>query len=372
MKIAKCLFLLLLLTLVTGSVFITTADGSYIIKKSKIINVPKEKAYNYILDFKNWESFDFIKKDSPLTLKYSPITKGLKSQLNWTGNSASGQVKSIFVAANDSICQEMIYDGVNSQMHWKFKDTLKKTKVTWSTKGKMTFKEKCYSLLYGDTSIKMSSLFEKALVNIDKLLTTAAIVTTVTSEIDTFNISIEGFVERDTLRYLQTLSQSTIQDLPLKIKKIVPRLKQLALSTNTKTGGSPFIVYHYKDTLKNTVTYSIAIPVSKKVYTLPASDILPGQIQPFQAVKATLEGDYSHKDEMMQQIYDYMKKNKLEQNNKFRVIEILRKSIATDESPSRWVTDIYVPVKLKKVIIAAIKKDTVVLKLNTEVKDTSR
>ena len=363
MKIAKYLFLLVILLAITVSVFIATTDGSYTIQKSKVINIPKEKVYNYVLDFKNWENFDFIKKDAALTLKYSPITSGINSQFNWQGTKTTGQIKSLFVLENDSIAQEMIYDGIPSQLTWTFKDTLKSTKVTWTTKGKLNFKEKVYALIYGGAKSKMGNLFEKGLANINTILTT---------QVNTFKISVEGFVERDTLVYLQSLAQCNIKDLPLRIKKIVPKLKQLAVNTNTKTSGSPFIVYHARDTLNNTIKFSIAIPVVKKVYTSQGSDILPGQIMPFQAIKATLEGDYSHKDAMLQQIHQYMKKNKLVQNDNFRVIEILRKSIATDESPAQWVTDIYVPVKLKKVIVKPIKRDSISAVVKPIVKDTSR
>jgi predicted transcriptional regulator YdeE len=363
MKIAKYLFLLLILLATTVSVFIATKDGRYTVQKSRIINVPKEKVYNYVLDYKNWANFDFIKKDSALILNYSPITAGIKSQLSWQGSTTSGNIKSLFVIENDSISQEMSYNGEASQMNWKFKDTLNSTKVTWSANGEMNFKEKCYALIYGESKIKMGILFEKGLANISNILST---------ETNTFKINVEGFVERDTLVYLQSLAQCNIKDLPQRIKKIVPKLKLLASNTNTKSGGSPFIVYHSRDTIANTIKFSIAIPVTKKVYTSQESDILPGQIMPFQAVKATLEGDYSHKNDLLQQVYQYMKKNKLSQNYSFKVIEILRKSIATDESPAQWVTDIYVPVKLKKAIVKPVKRDTIPAVVNTIAKDTSR
>jgi hypothetical protein len=50
------------------------------------------------------------------------------------------QVKcELFVKENDSIAQKMNYNGTSSTISWSFKDTEGGTKVTWQSKGNMSF-----------------------------------------------------------------------------------------------------------------------------------------------------------------------------------------------------------------------------------------
>ena len=58
MRIAKYLFLLLLLICGTVSVFVATKDGKYTVEKTKIIDVPKDIAFKYTADLKNWDSIN--------------------------------------------------------------------------------------------------------------------------------------------------------------------------------------------------------------------------------------------------------------------------------------------------------------------------
>jgi hypothetical protein len=365
MRIVKYIFLLFLLTLATASVFVATKDGNFYIKKNKLINLPKEKLFNYIADFKNWENFDDLKQnDTSVVFQYPSKTSGTKSYFAWSGNTTDGKITSIFIKPNDSISQNLICNDQEAKMYWKFKDSLNKTKVTLSIKGSMSFSDKFKFILRLGNDSKMKKMFESTLENLNTVLTT---------QINTFKINVIGIVQRDTTVYLQSLASCTIHDLPSKIKKLVPKLKKLVSITDTKTIGSPFIVYHSSDTLTQKIIFSVAIPVVKKVYTSEGSDILAGQIMPFMSIKATLEGDYSHKKDMLKQINDYITKNKLEYDPKFKVIEILKKSILTDSSPAKWITDIYVPVRPKKTVIKAkpIKKEVIKSISNNKFNDTA-
>ncbi|WP_258931892.1 hypothetical protein [Flavobacterium oreochromis] len=78
-------------------------------------------------------------------------------------------------------------------------------------------------------------------------------------------------------------------------------------------------------------------------------------------MKATVKGNYIHLVKALPKIYAFMKKNKLEQSDKYREIEILTKNITTASSTSSWITEIYIPVRPIKIAIKAnpVKKDTV-------------
>jgi effector-binding domain-containing protein len=313
MRIAKYIFLLLLLFASALSVFVATKDGSYKIVKSKIIEVPKKTVLNFVSDKKNWETIN-----------------------PWKTDSQKGIVKSQQVFEKDSISQLILLAGKETQTTWIFSDSLKNTKVSWITYGKMSFTDKFLNLINKGEKNNIGDSFDDGLSNLNKILST---------EVNTYTIKLDGFVSRDTIFYIQKLAKCKLEDLPKNIKTQLPSLQKLIATTDTESNGNPFIIYHSRDTIANTIAFSVAIPTKEKIYTSAESDVITGQTNPFQAVKATLTGNYSHKKEAIDKIFAFMKQNKLEQSPKHKEIEIITKSSATDKLASKWVTEIFIPVR---------------------------
>lgn len=328
MKIAKYIFLLLLLISITVSVFVATKDGNYTVTKSKQIDVSKEIVFNYISDSKNWETIN-----------------------PWKGENT--KVKSVQKIDGETILQNIIINEVPAELKLTFRDTLsKKTIVTWTTNGKLSFKDKFLSIINRGNQNDFAEKFENGLTTLNTILTT---------EINSFSVKVDGFVNRDTVFYIQRVVSCKVEELPAKIKNILPKLNQLLKITNTPTNGSPFIVYHSIDSLANKITVSVAIPTKNKIFTSAESDIYTGQTNPFQAVKATLTGNYNHKKEALAQLYDFMSKNKLERSDRNKVFEIIPVNSLTEKSAAKWITEIYIPVRPKKITIRVqpVKKDTI-------------
>lgn len=262
------------------------------------------------------------------------------------------KIKILETFQNDSILQQLTVNDIESELRLTFKDTLKGTKVSWSTRGQMSFKDKFYALINKGVKNTFGDMFDKGLSSVNTILT---------AEINTFDIKVDGFVERDTVFYVQRPVSCKEEELSNKIKTILPQLNQLLKSTNTVINGAPFIIYHSKDSIKNTITFSVAVPTRVKVRTSSQSDVLTGQTNPFQAVKATLTGNYNHKKEAISRIFKFMEENRLEQSDRHKEIEVISKNITTDKSASKWVTEIYIPVRPKKLAIKvrSVKNDTI-------------
>ena len=328
MKIAKYILLLVVLIFTATAVFVSTKDGKFYVVKSKIITIPKSTLYSYILDLKNNKDYNAWEKD-------------LKN------------IKNIEASQNDSIIQILSFKEKNTQVKWEFKDTLKSTKVSLSTKGELEFKDKLLAILGKGVQNNFDEKFENQLSNINTFLTT---------EINSFNIKMNGFVNRDTVFYIQKVVACKEDELPKKINAFLPKLVTLLKSTGTKSSGSPFIIYHSRDTIGHKINFSIAIPTQYKVLTSTESDIVTGQTNPFQAVKATLTGNYIHKPKALKQIYAFMEKNKLEQSPKHKEIDIITSNIVTNKSAAKWQTEIYIPVRPKKVIFKPrVVKDSILV-----------
>jgi predicted transcriptional regulator YdeE len=68
-------------------------------------------------------------------------------------------------------------------------------------------------------------------------------------------------------------------------------------------------------------------------------------------VKTTLTGDYSHLKEAWDKSSDYISTNNLSKDEGLPILELYTKSMEQVTNPSKWVTEIYVPVKAKEVVV---------------------
>jgi effector-binding domain-containing protein len=91
----------------------------------------------------------------------------------------------------------------------------------------------------------------------------------------------------------------------------------------------------------------MCVPVEEEILTTEGSEISGGHYDSFLAVKATLNGDYSHNEKVWKEARKYMNKNKLLEDVQGKPIEIYKVSLPKERKPSKWVTEIYIPVKQK-------------------------
>ena len=108
--------------------------------------------------------------------------------------------------------------------------------------------------------------------------------------------------------------------------------------------GKPFVMYDRYDVANDIATISVCIPVGKEVFISPGSDVSSGEIIAFTCLKTTLTGDYSHSKEAWSKAQKYIADNGLKQNFAGNYSEVYVKTIDDIKQPSKWVTEIYIPV----------------------------
>ena len=339
MKIIKYVFLLLLLALVGISVYIATQNGEYTIKRSTFIKVPKEVVFNYINDYRNWDQWmDLEANPADVKFSFPDNTVGQGSSLSWKKSDGFGSIQSLFVKENDSIAQKMNYDGNTSEVNWKFKDTIGGTKVTWSTKGKMDFFFKIYSALNGGVDKVIGTMYERSLVNLDKNLD---------YEIKTFSIKEDGLVTKPQLFYVAQTFTTEISKINKNFKIVVPKITSFCADNDIAINGNPFIIYHSYDTNLGLAKISIALPIQSEIFLSTGSDINSGKIANFEAVKTTLTGDYSHVKKAYDKAIAVLNKKQLVRVPKYAFIAMYQKGKPEVRNPSKWITEIYIPLEPK-------------------------
>ncbi|WP_264564913.1 SRPBCC family protein [Flavobacterium sp. N3904] len=341
MRIIKYLFLLFLLSLVALTIFIATQKGNFTVESSKIINSPKATVFNYVNDYKNWPKFSaWIKSDANSKLSYSPISIGAESSFSWDGNNDTGTITTLYTKGNDSIVQKMDFNDRSSDVFWSFKDTVGGTKVTWKSKGKMDFMMKVNSFLTGGIQNSQSKIYDKSLANLDKSLNL---------ETNTYSTKVNGIVKKLETFYLRQSFTSKLADITRNANAVFPKIITFCNQNNIIMNGKPFVIYHTYDTIQNIAKVSFCVPIKEQIFTSQGSDILSGKLNAFNAVKTTLNGNYTYTKEALDKSHAFFKNNNLIADPKFSHLAIYTVGKRESKTPSKWVTEIYFPIKPKDI-----------------------
>ena len=341
MRILKYILLLILLFFIGLSVFVSTQKANYDILRSKVIKTPKATVYNYVKDFKNWDTFSsWIVDDKGIQLNYSNRTSGTNSFITWDGNEGDGKVTTLSFKENDSISQKMISNGEEAAITWKFKDTIGGTKVTLISLGKLDFKSKILAFFNGGIKSTVEDVYAKTLENLDK---------TLDFELNTFDVKVNALVNRPGGFYLKQSIYCKEKSVAKNLKIMIPKMQRFFKKNNIVSTGKPFVIYNKYDKTNDIIGLSVCIPVRDSLRFSPGSDIEWANMLPFTAVKTTLTGDRSHTQKAWAKTFDYITKQKLVRASSQQVIEVYVKGVDDEKQPSKWVTEIYVPV-LPKVV----------------------
>jgi len=347
MRILKYIFLLILLSLFATTVFVSTQKGDFDVKRSIVIKSQKSTVFNFVNDYRNWETFGSWKREDPKMEFYYPSnTVGIGGSYSWKGSNGDGEMKTIAIKDNASIHQKMNFNGTVSDVFWTFKDTTNGTKVTWRSKGTMNFGFKIYSFFKGGAKQVIGDMYEKSLANLDK---------TLDYEINTYNIKVIGVVQKLDCFYLRQTITSKISNVPKNLRIMIPKIIYFFKKNKLVMHGSPFVLYHTYDVANGITRFSVCVPIKEAVYTSEGSDITSGKLYAFQAVKTIMKGDYSHSKEAWDKTFEYIKKNNLTQNTEINSLELYAKNMTQIANPSQWITEIYIPIKNKTAFVAKSK-----------------
>lgn len=339
MRILKYLFLLLLLSLVALSIFVATQKGEFNVERSRVINSPKSAVFNYVNETKNWGDWNsWAVEDSLIEVTHSKNTLGKGSLCSWEGKASSGNLKTLYIKVNDSIFQTMNFNGNSSEVFMSFKDTLKGTKVTWKAMGKMSFMYKILNTFNGGAQKVIGLMFEKSLTNLDRKLD---------YEINTYSIKVNGLSNKLENFYLEQTFTSEISKIPKNSEIVISKITKFCKQNTITISGKPFIIYNTYDSENELATISICIPIKEDIFIVEGSDIMSKKLKGFQAVKTTMTGDYVHSKAALDKTKEYIKANNLTKDFAFSHVEVFVVGKKEEKSPSKWITEIYIPVKPK-------------------------
>jgi hypothetical protein len=116
--------------------FYCYAKAILLSKEAKLSN-HHDHLYNYVNDYRNWADFGSgLLKSEIKVLSEATIGKG--AYYSWEGKDGTGEVRTLLLKKM-TVFPKMNYNGTSSNLSWSFKDTEGGTKVTWQSKGNMSF-----------------------------------------------------------------------------------------------------------------------------------------------------------------------------------------------------------------------------------------
>jgi len=343
MRILKYIFLLIILALVGITVYVATQKGDFEVTKSSFIKTQRSTVFDYVNDFKNWETFgSWMQKDSNVKFNYDAKTIGAGAKSSFENGSDNGYIRTMFVKENDSLVQKAKFNGTTATISWKFNDTIGGTKITVYSKGKMDIVTKIGSFFKGGVSSILGDVYEKSLDNLDK---------TLNYEMKTYSIKVNGIVQRPSGFCLKQTVSCHIKSVGKNTKILMARMVHFFKKNKIPMVGKPFVNYDRYDVANDFATISVCIPVRKQIFISPGSDIVSGEIIAFTCLKTTLTGDYSHSKEAWAKAKKYITDNSLKENFAGSYTEVYVKTIDDIKQPSKWITEIYIPVFPKSTVI---------------------
>lgn len=346
MRIVKYVFLLLLLAIIGITVYIGTQKGNFIIERSTVIKVPKEIVFNYVNDYRNWEQWGSWKEDdASMEFIYPDNTVGKGGSYAWKGSNGDGEMKTTFVKQNDSIAQKVTTGSNNYASNITFKDTVGGTKVTWRSNGNVDFMTKVYATFNGGINKMMNTMYERSLNNLNHVIT---------KEINTFNVTVNGIVQKPATFYIKQTATTKLKDMQSRLHPMLQKMIAFFKNNAMTMNGKPFVIYESVDAAAGTITFSVGGPLREEIFLAPESDISVAKLEAFSALKTTLTGDYSHRDAAIRKAKDHISKNNIQQNTALKYMDVYIKNASDVKSPSKWVTEVLIPVQSAPVVAPAI------------------
>lgn len=344
MRFLKNIFLLFLAVIIIAGIYLATLDGSYDIKRSRLIQADQIVVFNELNDFKNWKEWGpWYEQDSTIRVEYSDNTVGTGGAYSWTSDiEGGGSIKTLAVREPERLDQEIVFEtpfgNMMSDVYWMIESSDKGTELTWGIKGEMPFLTR---FMAADMEEQLGPMEERGLELFDE---------NIQKKLKKFSIDSVGVVDFSGGFYLYLSTSSKIASMGNKMTLMMNDIEKYVEENKIRLTGSPFTIYHTFDEANGTTMFSIGYPIAERIVTV-GSDILTGYFERGTYFKSILVGSYENSEEAWEKtIFDASSLKEytfLEEEEPF---EVYVNNPVNTPNPAELITEIYVPVKKIKIL----------------------
>ena len=341
MRFLKYFLLLLLVVIVAASIYLASLDGTYDVKRSRFIPADPEVVFNDLNDYRNWADWGpWYEQDSTIVATYADNTVGVGGSYSWTSMDGEGEMRRLVSAPNERIESEILFKtpfgDMGSEVYWILEKKEEGTDLTWGMKGEMPFMTR---FMASSMEEQMGPMQERGLELFEA---------SITKKMQVYSIEEKGVTDYSGGFYLYVTASSQISDMNPRFREMMEQVKSYAEKNSIRLTGPPFAIYHRFDQEQGTTMFSVGFPVSERVIVESDSEVVSGYMKRGSYYKVVLTGSYEHSKEAWESAVAGASKlgayDAIENGEPF---EIYVKMIDDTPNPAEWVTEIFIPVKLK-------------------------
>ncbi len=345
MKFLKYILFIILIVIITTSVYFGAKNGKFDTGATRTMEVPAAVLYEQINNYTTWQEWGpWMELDPEIQINLGDTLIGIGAGYRWKSNHpdiGSGSIITNNTVENKSIEQQITFSqmfGASAhQMNWNItpaEDGLKTT-VTWRIKGELTLIEK---ILVAFNSESKSATNELYAAGLEKLEQSAK------ASMEQYTVNFDGISEYGGGYYLFVTATTTQAQLATRIAPMMGQVAGYMQANRIAHSGKPFTIYNQVDSTIANMIVSAAIPVKERILTTAESEVLCGYMPPLTAIKTTLRGNYINLDKAYARGLQYIKEKGLTIDPQHPMFEIYVSDPGEIPNPSNWVTQVYIPI----------------------------
>lgn len=278
------------------------------INKSIIIKASVEKVYNTINNFNHWQAWSpWLIQEPEATVKVSEDSKFYE----WKGERiGSGNMKIVRENLNQSIDMDLYFLKPwksSAKVRFEFSPQGEDTQVNWLMDSSlpffMFFLKKMMTAFVGMD-------YERGLLMLKEYIEKGE----VNSKLD-----FKGISNYEGCTYVGIQTTCKMNEMAQKMAEDFKKLEGFLDKENI--ASSPFTMYHKWKFVKQTVTYTVGIPV-KNVPEKVSSHFMVGQIPATQTYKLAHQGSYKHLGNAWTTMYGMQRAKIFKMNKQIKPFEI--------------------------------------------------
>ncbi len=333
MKVLKRILvvLLVLIAIAVGVAYLLPAHMK--IERSALVNASQEVVFEQVNTLKNWESWSpWHKIDPAMKLVYSELPAGEGAYYEWESNNpkaGAGKLTIKKVFASDSLLVEMEFKGQgNASILFSFKAAENGTNVTWTMISDLGMNPVArYMGLIMKSDVEND--FESGLANMNTVCENLPKAPSIVVE--------EKMIPAQ--KYIAIYDSCSMQDMPKKMGEMFTLLMEFAKKNKIQPSNAPFALYlRYTETM---TYFETGLPVAKDVKG--KGNIGMRNMEAADALMTVHTGSYNNLSQTYDKFMKWIAFNKKQVVG--TAIEVYVTDPATEADTSKWVTEIYFPIK---------------------------
>ncbi|MBK26273.1 MAG: hypothetical protein CME70_19900 [Halobacteriovorax sp.] len=308
-----------------------------IISKSIEINKPAPEVFDYLSDFKNWQTWSpwiCMEPSCPVSFEGNPTELGHRQ--SWDGKFiGSGTMSLIKIIPNKVLSYDLRFLKPwksESKTQFVFEETSAGTKVTWNMQGSLPFflfffKKMMTALITMD--------YDRGLNMLKEVLETGSTTT---------KTSYDGVTSQDSFHYVGIRRTCKMDDMPSSMEEDFQTLNKLIEDGKIKSPKLGLSFYHKYDFVKSECDYTSGYIIEEPAINSTELNLVSGTVKSHKGLKVKHLGPYKHLGNAWTAAQTIMRSQKMKCQKGIHPYEIYR-SMPGKVLDTEIETDIYIPVK---------------------------